>query len=557
MTIRPYPYLSMMLLTVSQLGLAAELPTAGSQQQQIPPSPVLQRSPSSIEVTPAKPVNKPKSDDTRVKIKRLQITGAKAFTESQLLAVTGFVPDSELSLTDLRAFAARITDYYHQQGYFVAQAYLPAQDIKDGSVAIAVIDGEYGKIILRNQSRLSDDVANSLLSGLHAGDPIMSAPLESRLLLLSDLPGVTVKSTLVPGASTGVSDLVVDVMPGKPVTGSIDADNAGNRYTGAYRLGATVNLNNPTGHGDVASLRVLTSGSGLNYARISYQTQVGKARVGVAYSDLRYQIGREFAVLHANGTAQVASLFGSYPLVRSRDANLNLHLGYDDKKFRDRVDSVPSVADKKVHVLTAGISGDQTDRRGAGGMTTFSVAASTGSLDLQTPAKRDEDAVTAKSNGHFNKLAFSVSRLQNMTDTLSLYGAISGQLASKNLDVSEKMELGGMYGVRAYPEGEGYADQGYLLTLETRLLLPKLMPTMAGNMHLIGFVDTGSVTINKNPWTADKNHRTLSAAGVGLNWTDDTNFAVRALYAHKLGSEAATSAPDKSGRFWIQAVKYF
>ena len=557
MTIRPYPYLSMMLLTVSQLGLAAELPTAGSQQQQIPPSPVLQRSPSSIEVTPAKPVNKPKSDDTRVKIKRLQITGAKAFTESQLLAVTGFVPDSELSLTDLRAFAARITDYYHQQGYFVAQAYLPAQDIKDGSVAIAVIDGEYGKIILRNQSRLSDDVANSLLSGLHAGDPIMSAPLESRLLLLSDLPGVTVKSTLVPGASTGVSDLVVDVMPGKPVTGSIDADNAGNRYTGAYRLGATVNLNNPTGHGDVASLRVLTSGSGLNYARISYQTQVGKARVGVAYSDLRYQIGREFAVLHANGTAQVASLFGSYPLVRSRDANLNLHLGYDDKKFRDRVDSVPSVADKKVHVLTAGISGDQTDRRGAGGMTTFSVAASTGSLDLQTPAKRDEDAVTAKSNGHFNKLAFSVSRLQNMTDTLSLYGAISGQLASKNLDVSEKMELGGMYGVRAYPEGEGYADQGYLLSLETRLLLPKLMPTMAGNMHLIGFVDTGSVTINKNPWTADKNHRTLSAAGVGLNWTDDTNFAVRALYAHKLGSEAATSAPDKSGRFWIQAVKYF
>ena len=557
MTIRPRPYLPLMLLTLSQLSLAAELPTAGSQQQQIPPSPALQRSPSGIEVTPAKPSINSNVDNTRVTIKRLQITGAKAFTESQLLAVSGFIPDSELSLTDLRALAARITDFYHQHGYFVAQAYLPAQDIKDGSVSIAVLDGEYGKIILRNQSKLSDEVANSLLSGLNSGDPITSAPLESRLLLLSDLPGVTVKSTLVPGERTGISDLVVDVMPGKTITGSIDADNAGNRYTGTYRLGATVNLNNPTGHGDVASLRVLTSGSGLNYARISYQTQVGKARVGVAYSDLHYQIGREFAALRANGTAQVASVFGSYPLIRSRDANLNLHLGYDDKKFRDRVDAVPSVADKKVHVLTAGISGNQSDRRGAGGVTTFSAAASTGSLDLQTPAKRAEDALTAKTNGHYNKLALSLSRLQNMTDTLSLYGAISGQLASKNLDVSEKMEFGGMYGVRAYPEGEGYADQGYLLTLEARLLLPKIMPTMPGNMHLIGFADTGSVTINKNPWTADKNHRALSGAGVGLNWTDDSSFSVRALYAHKLGDEAATSAPDKSGRFWVQAVRYF
>ena len=45
------------------------------------------------------------------------------------------------------------------------------------------------------------------------------------------------------------------------------ADNAGNRYTGANRLGATINLNNAAGLGDIASLRTLTSGSGLNYAR--------------------------------------------------------------------------------------------------------------------------------------------------------------------------------------------------------------------------------------------------------------------------------------------------
>jgi hypothetical protein len=49
----------------------------------------------------------------------------------------------------------------------------------------------------------------------------------------------------------------------------------------------------------------------------------------------------------------------------------------------------------------------------------------------------------------------------------------------------------------------------------------------------------------------------LSSVGVGVSWDDPGNFAVRAYYARKLGSEDAISAPDKSGRFWIQAIKYF
>jgi hemolysin activation/secretion protein len=185
------------------------------------------------------------------------------------------------------------------------------------------------------------------------------------------------------------------------------------------------------------------------------------------------------------------------------------------------------------------------------------LAWSTGNIDLQTPSEQALDAVTAQSNGHFNKLAFSLARLQHVTDNVSLYGAINGQYAWNNLDVSEKMELGGMYGVRAYPEGETYADQGYVINLEARWQLPKLSASLPGQVQLIGFIDTGRATINKNPWSAEPNKRTLSGAGVGVNWYETNNFMVRAYYAVKVGDEAATSAPDKSGRFWIQAVKYF
>ncbi|MEX7419262.1 ShlB/FhaC/HecB family hemolysin secretion/activation protein, partial [Pseudomonas aeruginosa] len=76
--------------------------------------------------------------------------------------------------------------------------------------------------------------------------------------------------TLSPGTAVGTSDLLVAITPGQSITGSVEADNAGNRYTGAYRVGGVVNWNNPTGSGDVLSLRALTSFPGLAYGRASY-----------------------------------------------------------------------------------------------------------------------------------------------------------------------------------------------------------------------------------------------------------------------------------------------
>ena len=189
---------------------------------------------------------------------------------------------------------------------------------------------------------MPDALPNGLLSGLNSGGTIDIAPLENRLLLLSDIPGVDVRSTMIPGASVGTSDLIVEVTPGQRVTGSIDADNAGNRYTGEYRIGGTVNINNPTGHGDVISLRALTSGDGLRYGRASYQTQIGRATVGAAYTGLQYRLGKEFASLQAHGTAQIVSVYGSYPLIRSRNTNLYGLLAFDAKTFQDKTDVPPS-----------------------------------------------------------------------------------------------------------------------------------------------------------------------------------------------------------------------
>ena len=88
------------------------------------------------------------------------------------------------------------------------------------------------------------------------------------------------------------------------------------------------------------------------------------------------------------------------------------------------------------------------------------------------------------------------------------------------------------------------------------LRLPAFPAGQRGQWQLIGFFDTAGATLQKNPWLAGDNHRTLSGAGVGVSWSQANDYLVRAFYARKVGSEPALSAPDRSGRFWVQAVKF-
>lgn len=544
------------VLLLAQGTWAQTLPSAGGQLQQIPTVPTVPGllAPTELRSPPTPP--SPLASGIAFPVHRLQIRGASVYSEADLLRVTGFEPDRDFNIQALQGMAERITQHYRQNGYLLARTYLPAQEIREGVVTLMVLEGQYGQIRVNNTSSLNNEVPKAVLEGLNYGDVIALGPLEERLLLLTDIPGVGIRSTLMPGSAVGLSDLVVDVLPGARVSGSVDADNAGNRYTGEERIGGTVNVNNPTGIGDLATLRVLTSGHGLRYARAAYQVPMGRGRVGVAYGDLGYKLGREFADLKAHGHARIASLFGTYPLVRSRQSNLTVGLSLDAKTFQDRIDAEPSQTDKRAQVAVASLYGDHRDRWGGGGLNNYSLALSAGSLDIRTPEALVRDLASARTDGAFSKLGFAVSRLQSASPSMSLFAGLRGQVASQNLDVSEKMELGGMNGVRAYPEGEAYADEGALLTLELRKQLD-VSAQAAGQVHLAAFIDAGTVKLHHQAWAAGDQRRHLSGAGVGVYWTQARDYAVKAFYARKLGNEASTSAPDKSGRFWVQGVKYF
>jgi hemolysin activation/secretion protein len=549
--------LVMAALLASGQSAWAQQPPVGGQLQQIPPAAAPPRAAPDIRIDRSEAPVDAEAEGRRIRVDAIRITGATLFAEADLVAATGFTPGGELTLAELRNTAARITRFYNSRGYVLAQAYLPAQDVVGGAVTIAVVEGRYGAIDLRNQSGVSDGVIRGLLNGLNSGEPVAIAPLERRLLLLSDVPGVVVHSTLSPGAEVGTSDLTVDLSPARRVYGSLEADNAGNRYTGAYRFGGSVNFANLTGLGDLVTVRVLASTEGLAYGRAAWQAPIGAATAGVAYTRMQYELGREFSVLNAGGTADILSVFASYPLIRSRTANLYALASFDAKFLSDEIGLVSQVSDKEIRALTVGLRGDSRDGFGGGGWNAGSLSWTSGELDIQDPFERAADAMTARTQGGFNKLQYAVSRLQTVSGPLSIYGSLRGQVATNNLDASEKMELGGAYAVRAYPEGEAYGDQGYVATVEARLALDQWTRPLPGRFQLIGFVDTGEVDFAHDPWFPGPNHARRSGYGAGLVWSGPQDLLVRATYARRLGDQVATSGPDSTGRAWFQIVKLF
>jgi hemolysin activation/secretion protein len=494
-------------------------------------------------------------DPRGVLIRRWRITGAHRFPVATLEQLISEYHGQKLTLAELNSVAGRITTYYRQHGYLLSRAYVPAQTVRDGIVEIAVIEGHLAEIDVTNTSPVSGHLISKHLEHLRSTTAVEGQTIERSLLLLSDLPGVEVRSTLMPGATVGTSNLDVQVRGDARLNGSIDADSFGNRYTGQYRGGGTLNVNDPFHHGDLLTLRADSSGPDMNYGRLAWQTPLGGdgLKAGVAGSDLHYRLGKEFRSLEAFGSAQVYTLWTAYPVIRSLYRNLAVQLSYDDKRLDDRVDSTDSDSHKTLGVWTLGLSGDRTDGVGGGGVSVYSLNLTNGNVRLDpVTAAIDQGAGGHRTEGRYNKLAFSYSRTQTLTDELSLYTALTGQVSSKNLDTSETQSLGGAYGVRAYPQNEATGDDAAMLSVELRWKAPNLP-----ELQTIGFLDAGTARLNHSPLPTDTNNRrTLVGEGFGFQWARANRFALKIYMAWRSTAPPITDV-DRRPRVWLEFAQYF
>ena len=498
--------------------------------------------------------------EQRIWVARHTFSGENPVTEAELADVLAAHRHKDATLAELEAQADELTKYLHAKGYFVAFAYLAPQSFKDGVVDFTIVPGHYDQIIVNNASDLKEEAIRREM-GISAGELVKKSTLNRGVWLTNDLSRVEANTQLRAGSRQGTTDLIVNVKnKGHRMWGYVGLDNGGYRYTGRYQYSAFVNYASPFREGDLLSVGGVLSNGGMWSGSASYTTPIAKQgeRVGVSYARSHYTLGGTFSALDYTGTAETVSVHWQHNFKRSRDVNIYGTIRLDLKSLEDEAKGMAYNNPKSARNWVFGVNGDSLDHFWTGGKNTFALHYTHGDLSIDDEMQRVYDAATARTAGQFGKWNLELTRQQHVSERVSLYLSYQRQWATKNLDSSEKMSLGGLNGVRAYPVGEASGDDGWRWTSELRWNLP----TREGDdnvWQLIAFADGGHVNLyhNKLPGYTGPAGRSLYGAGVGVHWSNQANWVARAHYAWKLGSEDAVSDTDRNGRFWFQIYKFF
>lgn len=550
------------LCILSSSAFAQNVPDAGSllrenERQQLRTLPAPQ-------AVPQTPLAKPKGGVV-VTIKAFRLVGNRLIGEGALQVVLAPWIGKKADFNDLQQAANAVAEEYRRRGWF-ARTQLPEQDISEGVITINILEGKLGAVHIDDQGkplRISKDfVSESITARQKSGDPLNLAYLDRSSSLLNDTPGIAVSTVLAPGKEAGESDVVVKIEDKPLVTATLQADNQGARSTGENKATLNGTLDNPFGMGDQIQLNTNAS-RGSEYAKLGYSLPVGRdgLRMGISASALQYRLIGDLASLKANGDAQTYGINGLYPLLRSSTRNINFSAAYDRKYYYNEANAV-TTSDKTLDALILGLSGDQLDGFGAGGITLWSLNVAGGHVDLSaTPSNENADRIGPRTSGSYQKLGYSLARLQRLTNKATFWASLNGQFAGKNLDSSEKMSLGGPSGVRAYPVLEGNGDEGWLATLETRY-------NIHPEVQVSAFYDHGWIRLSHDAnYTGSPlvNTGTLKGAGMSISWGQPGNFSLRATWAHRIGDNPFANplnGKDQDGsldkdRFWLTAIKFF
>ena len=548
-------------------------------EQQLPlPSPLALPEPG--RAAPIQP-SAPKEGELRFTVKSFVLEGIGILPEAEVqLAIRSWV-GVPVSFDDLQRACDAIQNFYRSKGYTV-QAILPPQKIADGVVKILITEAKLGKVEVENPqgpTRFSKERAASYITYANPlGDPLNLDKVERAIVILNETPGVMASSQLEPGEKEGETNLRLQLTQPDMVQGRVEANNYGSRTTGANQGVFAMNLNAPLGIGDSASVNgIFSQGSQYLQGAISLPGSRDGLRLGLAGTYLQYKNVSNYASTGGAGDAWTTGVSAAYPLIRAQGGNLNTSLNYDIKSYNNRnTITSTTISAYNINNISAGLSGNFVDSLGYGAITSGSVTAVLGHLDILATSMANYSmyAVPGTSPAvyqpitpsNFSKLTFSGNRNQQLVEegTTTLYAALSGQFASTNLNSAEQFYLGGPYGVRAYPVAQSGGAQGGIFTLEVRHeLQPKLT--------LSAFFDGGVVQQYKfmyPAWQGNTNANntySLMGAGFGVKW-DYEGWNLGAMVAWKVGQNPLynsygqavnTDGTTTQPRGWITASYNF
>lgn len=414
-----------------------------------------------------------------VHVKEFNIIGNKAMDTDDIQACLVDYKDKDYTLEGLKDIADRITDLYQQEGYVLAKAYIPKQEIEDDIVTIAVVEGELGFIEVTDNKYYTTEYVRNWFSHLKR-DAVREQDIERAILLVNDTSALNVTTAFRRGNKPGTADLIVKVEDSYPLSLDLTFDNYGNPLVSRDKFGISLKTGLSPFSGSEINIRALM-GEQFDktfYGLINYETPIGYqgARWGLRYLYADYLVGGDHEILGIEGESQILGGYVSYPFVKSKKHNLTTTIGFDYKHMFQTVMNVQENNDD-LSIAYLRLDYDSLDRFISEKMPAKNYVSLTyshgfnnvfGSLGPYNVSGSPEEKVGSVpfADGKFDKFNLDVVRVQKLWKDIIVLTKGSGQYSNQILTSGEKFNIGGANSVRGGRLGEYVGEKGYLASLE-------------------------------------------------------------------------------------------
>jgi hemolysin activation/secretion protein len=468
--------------------LLAQTPPALNGFPQPPPgSPIERIAPPSLPgVTPGGIVpllpNEGEVPAIPVAVKHADIVGSTLFAAELRPYLEGLIGPAT-PLTQIDKARQDILQHYRSRGYALTSVSLSIDRVA-GTVVFHVTEGRIAAVKLDGDIGRAGTLVLRFLEHLTEYPVIDTKTLERYLLLAGDVPGVTVSTVLEPSKDEpGALTLVAQVSL-KRVSGQLSLDNRAFDLTGPIEFLGVADLNSLSAWGDRTEVSFYhTFPNSQNFGQLSEEFFIGSSGLKVKFyggAGTANPTG-SLAALDYHG---VTNIFGgqlTYPIIRSRQQNLNVYGAFD--ALESTIDTgqqvtVQSSADE-IRVLRLGedyiasdilLGGprpatDQLSVRLSRGLDI--LGAFTGTALPPSTARQGE-------KHNFTAIKFETSRTQTLFvpwegASVALMGLLTGQWTHDVLPPAEQFYLGGSRFTRGFYSGQVPGDLALAATVELQL----------------------------------------------------------------------------------------
>ena len=461
----------------------------------------------------------------RIVVKNFEVVGSTIFTQPELNQALKSYLNRPLTLAELFQARSTITKLYTDQGYVNSGAYLPPQELNDGTVQITVLEGKLEEINVLGTKDLSKDYITDRLKTATATPINVDSLLSALQLLRLDPLIANLSAELSAGIRPGTSVLDITIQEADVFNLAIDLNNSRSPSVGTNQRSIGMNHGNLLGFGDRLNLEYANT-QGSNAFDLAYGFPVNakngtlKAAVGMNSNNV---IEDPFTAIDLESKSRYYELSFRQPILLKPTQEFALGISLT------RSESETFLMNDKFFLSRGANDEGETKISAVRLFQEFVKRNDQEVLALRSQFSVGVDALNSTINDHGEPDSTFVSWrgqsqwTRRLNEDFLLLLRSDVQLSAGSLVALEQFRIGGVNSIRGYRQDLSLGDDGLFASAELRIPILRFQK-FDGLLQVTPFFDVGTV------WNTDDleiANTTLASLGLGLNLALGDKFNAR------------------------------